>query len=294
MPPLLKLSTHLTFRFAVPQASVTRATFPKAVLASNSYKQQFSNTARSFEESAMSDGQNKNVSEPQDGPDDWKHGVPYRIHEKNEDFSVRYEGGCHCGRVRYQLSREKPLASKYCHCTTCQRLHGSYGLSTQHYVLLIKLTGSCFQWAAIFHKEDINFTHGHHDLGWYDSSEKTTKHKLPCKVSCAYCQSPIMDEGRNMILLFPSLIKFESKEDRDKFAPTYVHFLIPYSRLRLWHLSCHMFYPMRQVDIPDGKPKWTGIDGQSDLCEDSPPDLKRKREEEKKKEGKEKKEKGDE
>ncbi|MCJ1322242.1 hypothetical protein MMC15_007589 [Xylographa vitiligo] len=86
-----------------------------------------------------------------------------------------------------------------------------------------------------------------------------------------------MDEGRNMILLFPSLIKFESKEDRDKFAPT-----------------CHMFYPMRQVDIPDGKPKWTGIDGQSDLCEDSPPDLKRKREEEKKKEGKEKKEKGDE
>jgi hypothetical protein len=22
------------------------------------------------------------------------------------------------------LSREKPLAAKYCHCTTCQRLHG--------------------------------------------------------------------------------------------------------------------------------------------------------------------------
>ena len=41
-----------------------------------------------------------------------------------------------------------------------------------------------------------------------------------------------------------------------------------------------MFYPRRVVDIPDGKPKWTGINGQSDLCADSPPEevKKRKRE----------------
>lgn len=52
------------------------------------------------------------------------------------------------------------------------------------------------------------------------------------------------------------------------------------------------------VDIPDGKPKWTGLDGQSDLIEDSPQEaideLKRKRkrereEEEKDEEGEEKK-----
>ena len=79
-----------------------------------------------------------------------------------------------------------------------------------------------FQWAAIFHKEDINFTKGHNELGWYDPSEKTTAHKLPCKISCAYCRSPIMDEGRNMILLYPTLIHFKSKEDKKKFAPTYV------------------------------------------------------------------------
>ncbi len=46
-----------------------------------------------------------------------------------------------------------------------------------------------------------------------------------------------------------------------------------------------MFYPRRIVDIPDGKPKWTGISGESELIEDSPKeakeDLKRKREEEK-------------
>lgn len=80
--------------------------------------------------------------------------------------------------------------------------------------------GACFQWAAIFRKEDINFTRGHHDLTWYDSQEKTTSHKLPCKVSCSYCRSPIMDEGRNMILLFPSLIKFKDDEAMKKFAPT--------------------------------------------------------------------------
>ena len=38
-----------------------------------------------------------------------------------------------------------------------------------------------------------------------------------------------------------------------------------------------MFYTHRVVDIPDGKPKWTGINGESDLIEDSPKDLKRKR-----------------
>ena len=44
--------------------------------------------------------------------------------------------------------------------------------------------------------------------------------------------------------------------------------------------SCHMFYPRRVVDIPDGKPKWSGINNDSDLIEDSPPEAikKRKRE----------------
>ncbi|MCJ1335917.1 hypothetical protein MMC09_001191 [Bachmanniomyces sp. S44760] len=72
-----------------------------------------------------------------------------------------------------------------------------------------------------------------------------------------------MDEGRNMILLFPTLIHFKSQEDKAGFAPT-----------------CHMFYPQRCLDIPDGKPKWTGLDGQSDLIEDSPPELKKRKREE--------------
>jgi hypothetical protein len=76
-----------------------------------------------------------------------------------------------------------------------------------------------FQWAAIFHKEDINFSNGHHDLEWYDPTSKSKEHQLPCKVRCGYCHSPIMDEGRNMILLFPSLIRLKTQEALDKFKP---------------------------------------------------------------------------
>jgi hypothetical protein len=56
--------------------------------------------------------------------DEWKHREPYRIHSDDEEFDVKWRGQCHCGKVQYQLSRDKPLASKYCHCSTCQRLHG--------------------------------------------------------------------------------------------------------------------------------------------------------------------------
>jgi hypothetical protein len=56
--------------------------------------------------------------------DQWKHREPYRVHKDAENFDVKWEGQCHCGKVQYQLSRDKPLAAKYCHCTTCQRLHG--------------------------------------------------------------------------------------------------------------------------------------------------------------------------
>jgi len=167
--------------------------------------------------------------------DEWKNREPYRIHAKDEEFPTEWEGGCHCGRVQYQLSREVPMDAKYCHCTTCQRLHGAP-----------------FQWAAIFKKSDINFTQGHHDIGWYDSQDKELIHKLPCKVSCAYCRTPIMDEGRNMILLFPTLIKgINTEKGKKAFKP-----------------ACHMFYPQRVVDLKDGIDKWSGLDFMSDKLDD--------------------------
>ncbi|KAK5083435.1 hypothetical protein LTR05_005937 [Lithohypha guttulata] len=168
--------------------------------------------------------------------DEWKHRAPYKIHDDDSKFPAKWKGGCHCGKVKYELSREKPLASKRCHCHTCQRLHGAP-----------------FQWACIFHKDDINFVNGIHDIGWYDPSGKSNTHHLPCKVSCAFCRTPIMDEGRNMILLFPTLIEgIEKKEVRDNFKPT-----------------CHMFYNERAVDFTgDGIVKWDGIDNKSNLVDD--------------------------
>lgn len=56
--------------------------------------------------------------------DQWKLRAPYRIRDEGEQFEVKWRGKCHCGAIQYQLSRDKPLASKYCHCTTCQRMHG--------------------------------------------------------------------------------------------------------------------------------------------------------------------------
>jgi hypothetical protein len=40
---------------------------------------------------------------------------------------------------------------------------------------------------------------------------------------------------------------------------------------------CHMFYKQRVVDIPDGRPKWSGMQGKSELIEDSPAEDVRKR-----------------
>lgn len=85
-----------------------------------------------------------------------------------------------------------------------------------------------------------------------------------------------MDEGRNMILLFPTLVKFAGKEERERFMP-----------------QCHMFYTQRVVDVKDGLPKWTGMNGKSELIEDSPVEEVRKRKREIEEEEREKREKGE-
>lgn len=64
----------------------------------------------------------------ENGVEEWKKQPPYKIHHNKttngDDFKTRYEASCHCGKVEYQLSREVPLDSKLCHCTTCQTQHG--------------------------------------------------------------------------------------------------------------------------------------------------------------------------
>jgi hypothetical protein len=55
-----------------------------------------------------------------------------------------------------------------------------------------------------------------------------------------------------------------------------------------------MFYGQRVMDIPDGLPKWTGIDNVSELIEDSPPELVREIERKRENERNEKKRKAEE
>lgn len=61
------------------------------------------------------------------------------------------------------------------------------------------------------------FEHGVDSVGFYNSSSKERGHELPCKVSCTHCGSLIMDEGRKMVLLFPSLLHYKRKEQRKNF-----------------------------------------------------------------------------
>lgn len=83
--------------------------------------------AREEKEAAHSKG---HAPEHIDGEEnEWKLRAPYKIHEDNIDFDVKLEAHCHCGRVHYQLKRDKPVDAKYCHCTTCQRLHGKQASS---------------------------------------------------------------------------------------------------------------------------------------------------------------------
>ena len=82
--------------------------------------------------------------------------------------------------------------------------------------------GAPFQWATIFHKSDLTFTKGVRGLEFYCSSHYTKEYEVPTKVSCSYCRTPIMDEGRNVCLLFPESIEFgDTDEDYHKFKTTF-------------------------------------------------------------------------
>lgn len=52
----------------------------------------------------------------------WKTKPPYQKPDKA--FNKAMQGACHCGQVKYWLSKDNPLASKYCHCDDCKVIHG--------------------------------------------------------------------------------------------------------------------------------------------------------------------------
>ncbi|KAI5865662.1 Mss4-like protein [Durotheca rogersii] len=182
-----------------------------------------------------------NAADPAaDGDESWRFAPPYLALDapSTPPFTPRWRARCPCGQVRYWLGRAAPLASKCCHCGTCRGLHGA----------------PC-QWAAVFAKADVRFARaGAAGLAFYHAPAALPAHRLPCKVSCARCRAPVLDEGRRMALVFPGLVDFgpgDPERARSVFEP-----------------RCHIFYSQRVIDIPDGKPKWAGLDGESELMDE--------------------------
>ncbi|KAI9933059.1 hypothetical protein ASPWEDRAFT_174225 [Aspergillus wentii DTO 134E9] len=170
----------------------------------------------------------------------WKHRPPYQIQSPDEFGEAKWSGSCQCGQVTYKIRQEKPLIAKYCHCHGCQVMHGAP-----------------FQWSAVFCKPDICFVKGAEGLTFYSSSHRTKEYEAPTKVSCSFCKSPIMDEGRNMCLVFPELITIgDSDEEHSAWR-------------RAFEPICHIYYCRRVMEVLDGKPKWAGMDDDSELMDDN-------------------------
>ena len=161
---------------------------------------------------------------------------PYIPAAERQSFDVKLTASCHCGRVKYDLDTDEPLNTKFCHCRDCQILHGMalaktsllscflesspymHGTGLLHVTVIDQSTGASFQHAAIFAKESLAFTKESVPfISCYSSSTGRTDYALPAKLRCSYCGTLILDEGRKMILLFPSLIQFETEEARKKF-----------------------------------------------------------------------------
>jgi hypothetical protein len=164
--------------------------------------------------------------------DDWKLAPPYA--RGDPDFTAAYRAQCYCGTVGYEV-RSDPVDAKLCHCPLCQSLHGAP-----------------FQWAVIFHKDDVRFVRGVESLFFYNAETGRAGHVLPCKLSCSECRAPIADEGRRMFMAFGPLFDFgHPPRVPAAFRPT-----------------CHIFYGARVIDINDDRPKYLGHKDQSPLWQE--------------------------
>ncbi|KAJ1572024.1 hypothetical protein NDA11_002144 [Ustilago hordei] len=156
---------------------------------------------------------------------------------QSQEFEVKYRARCWCGKLEFEYHGD-PIDAKHCHCTQCQRLHGAP-----------------FQWAALFHKTSVRLAK-HCDpihLDFFSTQEGHSEHSVPCKISCRNCRSPMADEGRNMVMAYPSSFGFEENEVPAAFAPT-----------------AHIFYSERVMDLDDDVPKWAGHKNASEQLPHTP------------------------
>ncbi|SPO37981.1 uncharacterized protein PSFLO_03458 [Pseudozyma flocculosa] len=156
---------------------------------------------------------------------------------RSDEFEVKYTAKCWCGKLEFEYHGD-PIDAKHCHCTQCQRLHGAP-----------------FQWAALFHKTSVRLAESCDPiyLDFFSTQEGHSDHSVPCKISCRNCRSPMADEGRNMVMAYPSSFRFKDGHVPSTFAPT-----------------AHIFYGERVMDVDDDVPKWSGHKESSELMPHAP------------------------
>ena len=77
-----------------------------------------------------------------------------------------HEGGCHCGKVRYQTTG-LPVWIGACHCRQCQRI-----------------TGTAFTMGAYFIENDVKIDNGELEQYEYSSDESGKWHRLEFCSNC--------------------------------------------------------------------------------------------------------------
>ncbi|KAL1673068.1 Mss4-like protein [Schizophyllum commune] len=168
---------------------------------------------------------------PEPSTDDWMQHPPYGPPPDKDDRKIYFTATCHCKSVKYAILTEEPMEAKFCHCTDCHKLFGSPA-----------------QWTAMLEKTDVHFLSGVDNLAFYHLADSSHERKLPCKIACRTCRSPVMDEGRKILVIYPSLIDFDELPGR----------LTPAEAKKKFFPTCHIFYEQRVDDYVDGKTKYKG------------------------------------
>lgn len=184
--------------------------------------------------------------------DDWISKPPFCVGQDKKGFEVKWRESCWCGKTAFVFNSD-PLQTKMCHCEDCQRLHGA---PCQH--------------VSVFKKEAVRLDSSPKYLGFLSAHGEVhplsdTPTPLPHKISCRACGSPLMDQGRNMIMAFPPCFEFarthkeadagkegggkdEKRKGGKKGLP------------EVFKPQCHIFYERRVIDFADGTTKWRGLD----------------------------------
>lgn len=144
-----------------------------------------------------------------------------------ETLLGKYQASCYCKRVRFAVSTD-PVAAKLCDCSVCMRLHGAPS-----------------QWAVLFHKQSVQFTpESLQHIRWYNPEKDTVCHDvakrdLPSKLQCTHCGTWIADEGKNMIMAFPTLFEFVTGNGKPEFPASFLP-------------TCHIFCATQALESNDG------------------------------------------